>query len=227
MANNIISLTKIEDRLKHYGRGFRKSSIKYPYFDYVFITKDTYLKFEHEYENFVDKYGIEHIVQIKRNSVEKEFKDEDFYYDEGFNYIRHNEVSHIDTCIFNYNLKKYIIIGCSSSPYQLIQYILHDRNVNYSDYRCYVYNNCDYFPIYEDCFMSGNNYSIISNYIPDGVFFSFKDKQKAYDMVSRRTQIKLDEVGYLKMTDDELIKYLFKRSKDKLEFIKLYKKNNK
>lgn len=179
-----------------------------------------------DYETLKDSKGNEHIVCVESKLINYEFKDDDFRLSTCDNFF-HHEFLKVKTGVFQYNLKLYQIVlhperdSIYNEVYRLCSDYDHNGlNYNYSS-KHYLLNEYDYFPLYENCFTSGNN-TEINNYISDSFLFKIKDRQYLYNRVNWDTKRRLNKINFLKMSDLKYEKFLIKRLDDKSKFVKKY-----
>jgi hypothetical protein len=191
------------------------------------------------YETFIsESTGEKQDFVIRRDHMEYEFTDEDIT-------CRGDFASHKltnTTFRFQFNLYEYLcFIESYVSAYHTVGNILRYDGCGgmlYNERPVFtekesrisrdLFQKSGYYPFYECCFATGNHYTI-ENYIPDKLFFNFKDRKKAIEGITTYHcgrffhNPTFDNIDYVNMTDHEVIKFMNERMDKRIEFEKLIK----
>lgn len=139
----------------------------------------------------------------------------------------------MDDFTFNFNLQDYMcVIPRWESAYQVIGWItgweLSNKYPLYMGeyrrrWRCRnEHERADFFPLFEQCFVSGNG-STISNFIPDELFFNFENREMALRNLDFESRQVFKDFDYINATDKQIIKFMNDRFKKRLHFEQLIK----
>jgi hypothetical protein len=184
------------------------------------------------YETLIDSSGHNHSVQIGTEDIKFKFTDDCFE-------IRNDDIRTIYDRVpievqylsFQFNLKRYLLIRYDNyqSSYQYISGLLSELHNQVPDYFHYLHyritdamETAEFAPFHEVCFMSGNRQTTVDNYIPDLIFFNYKDKNKALNRIKSRRNIAnnyLVKRDYKSINNDhELLQLLNNRFSNQVKF---------
>lgn len=220
MKQNLNDMKTIHDELSE---DYFKSKHKLNGIDYIYITKKPIWYINREYEELVDSKGNTHSVQVG-------FEDEYITLDDSQFHVKGDCLKHykLDWKVlvkFQFNFKVFLLL-CNThhSPYEVVSYLVHQF---YNKGPFYSWpselHRHKYFPLKEIVYVSGNG-ATLDNYIPDKMFFSIKDKERAVGMLDYSCQKRLKEDGYLEMDEIQTLKYLSNRLQEKAKFMNIYNK---
>jgi len=217
-----------------------KSKHTLPEYDGGIFIENNEIKYIHTiHESLTDSMGREHLVQVGYEDAKFRFSDECFEVRGDTIYSITNKIPiNIEYITFQFNLRRYLLICAKeySSTYQFIGGLLRGlynpapayiREFNYriTD----AMKTAGYAPFEERCFMSGNNQSCHINYIPDSIFFNYKDKATAMQRVFSRASIAnefLVQWDYLNIHDDiNMVSLMNKRFSNRIKFESFMKYN--
>jgi hypothetical protein len=209
--------------------GYIKSNLKspkltggfyYPYNEFIY--------YKSNYETLIDSNKKEHYVCVGREEIPYKFNDNDFK--EISDGVFYHKFLKITTGTFTFNLKDYQIVlpyykGSLYDEISCLIFFYNDSKNKFHSYRNYRLKEMDYFPIYETVFVSGNNREI-EHYVSDKVFMNENNRENVMNSVNIYTRNRLEEIGYLNMTEQQLKNYFVKRLSDKVKYVKKYKSLN-
>jgi len=199
--------------------GYYKSGIILDDIDAVYIYNGDIKYFDDEYETLIDSKGKTHCVCVGRMEMQTKFNDSQFKI--LGNALVHERFWQVRAFSFQFYLKTYYIYGGWGSAYQDVCRLTDVSVSGAMCYRHYLLSNMEYFPLYEETFVSGNG-TTIENYVPDKLFFEAKNRELAISRLTYKCQNRLEDDGYLKMDNIRLLKYMNKRLANKAKYVKLY-----
>lgn len=186
------------------------------------------------YETFIsEKTGERREVVVRRDPIKYIFSNEDIRIER--EYCSHN-IFDLDIFDFQFNLNRYCCFRKSYlSAYEEV-YRFTGTQFNKAPEYCFVRGIRDmceisgYYLFWERCFSSGNAHTIY-NYIPDRMFFNYKDRKHAVERIfamysdgNYYHNPTFDNIDYINMDDNDLVSFMNDRFKKRLLFEKLLHK---
>ena len=185
---------------------------------------------ERIYEDLVDSKGSVHHVQVEYKDHYINFNPNDIYYEHG---TYRTKYMFFHTVKFQYNLREYIFLECNyDSTFQNVNSLVYsiDNELSYHDKTSqdvlYIQlcDECNYYPIVELCYRTGNNH-YIRRVVSDKIFFSYTNKKEAFEKICNGPKL-FNNKTYCNMSEIELSKFLLERFKSKLKFEELITKKH-